>query len=206
MTICTIDVHARDVVAKMITAKARALGAGEATGVGTLAPDWPLPWGGDCVPGSVLPSPLPETHPCTAGGPEPPGSGMGLETSCFQRASRRWRAHRPSPGSPSSGIAGMRRRGTASPTSATPRSSTPTSTWVTRHGWSSPRSPTGEDARPPSLRDSGSKSVFSVGSSPQFLLLGLKELGLWVRGTWVRVSPAICHVLWAPCANPRIGH
>lgn len=35
MTICTIDVHARDVVAKMITAKARTLGRGQGPGDGT---------------------------------------------------------------------------------------------------------------------------------------------------------------------------
>lgn len=41
MTICTIDVHARDVVAKMIVAKAGAWGAGggREPGVGTPAPD-----------------------------------------------------------------------------------------------------------------------------------------------------------------------
>ncbi|KAB1266021.1 Dynein heavy chain 17; axonemal [Camelus dromedarius] len=43
MTICTIDVHARDVVAKMIVAKARAPGRGPEPGSLLLLPEW---WGG----------------------------------------------------------------------------------------------------------------------------------------------------------------
>lgn len=62
-------------------------------------------------------------------------------------ASCRWRAPRPSPGSPSSGTAGMKRSSTALPTSVTPKSSTPTNTWATRRGSSSPHSRTGEGER-----------------------------------------------------------
>lgn len=52
MTICTIDVHARDVVAKMITAKARAPGKGWEPGRdlalgGTLTRVGASPLGGD---------------------------------------------------------------------------------------------------------------------------------------------------------------
>lgn len=50
MTVCTIDVHARDVVAKMIAAKARAprgWGTGVGAGVRGLQPPLvPLPGGG----------------------------------------------------------------------------------------------------------------------------------------------------------------
>lgn len=79
-------------------------------------------------------------------GAPPPTPGQGPAGGKPACPSCRWRAPRPSPGSPSCGTAGMRRRSTALPTSATPRSSTRTSTWATLHDWSSPRSPTGEDA------------------------------------------------------------
>lgn len=146
MTICTIDVHARDVVAKMITAKARVRGQGG--GPQALLP--PLP-GAVTLFLAAPPLSLPEVHPCPGrgseggsvpGAPGGPGDQLALHWPC------RWRAPRPSPGSPSCGIAGTKRRSTASPTSATPRSSTRTSTWATRRGWSSPRSRTGADALP----------------------------------------------------------
>lgn len=68
MTICTIDVHARDVVAKMITAKARALGEG--SGVGDSSPPL-MPFPGEATlflaaatsPAPLLTPSLPETHP-----------------------------------------------------------------------------------------------------------------------------------------------
>lgn len=72
----------------------------------------------------------------------PQGQGpLGGKPAC---SPRRWRAPRPSPGSPSCGTAGTRSGSTALPTSATPRSSIHMSTWATRHGWSSPHSRTGE--------------------------------------------------------------
>lgn len=67
MTICTIDVHARDVVAKMITAKARAPGGSRSQGG---------------VPGLRTPARIP--HPSYrfflsgAGGDTSPGSGYPI--------------------------------------------------------------------------------------------------------------------------------
>lgn len=80
MTICTIDVHARDVVAKMIMAKARDFAGGAGNLVrGRQPPAVPLPRGWE----DSLAAPSP--HPCSGGGPEgrehPWRSGMGLVTS-----------------------------------------------------------------------------------------------------------------------------
>lgn len=58
----------------------------------------------------------------------------------------RWRMLRPSCGSPSWGIAGMRGKNTVLPTFAMRSSSTPTNTWATRHAWSSLLSQTGTNS------------------------------------------------------------
>lgn len=182
MTICTIDVHARDVVAKMITAKARAPGGSRSQGGGLgLRTPASIPHpsylfflsgaGGTLLQAVATPSFTPSLTPgkpldeqpnqkCPRfssgrvvlglmGAPgedgeleAPQGQGpLGGKPAC---SPRRWRAPRPSPGSPSCGTAGTRSGSTALPTSATPRSSIHMSTWATRRGWSSPHSRTGE--------------------------------------------------------------
>ena len=74
MTICTIDVHARDVVAKMITAKARAPGGSRSQGGGPglrtpVGPVWASGisrvWGQEETRASAFGSPQ---HICTSSG------------------------------------------------------------------------------------------------------------------------------------------
>lgn len=77
MTICTIDVHARDVVAKMITAKARAPGKGRESGRDLALGGDPNPRRG-LSPGRRLsswrqPRPRPRPSPRLSPGEQPGG-------------------------------------------------------------------------------------------------------------------------------------
>lgn len=107
-------------------------------------------------------------------------------------SSCRWRVLRPSPGRPSSGIAGMKRSNTALPTSAMPKSSIPTSIWATRRGWSSPRSPTGEAC--PRINH-----MVPLGPFPK--ILGTVPLGCQL---WRLEGPGI-YVRWT-CVHIQFSH
>lgn len=160
MTICTIDVHARDVVAKMIQTKVfgtrgdfccpifQNFGAqischSITLGLGTSV--------GGCGLGRAerRGGPPPPQHgpfahcPCAGRWQTVPRHGCvavpaGQGGRCHSRLLHRWRTRRHSRGNPSCGTAGMTGRGTATPTSATLSCCTPTSTWGTPPAWSSP--------------------------------------------------------------------
>lgn len=158
MTICTIDVHARDVVAKMIQTKVfgtrgnfcctisqtfgpqdschsitLGLGCGLAPEEEWSSPSPAQPWD-PLHTLLVLEQPRGRACDCPRGQVGQCQCPPALHT----RLLRRWRTPRRLPGSRSCGTAGMRGRSTALPTSATPSSCTPTSTWGTPPGWSSP--------------------------------------------------------------------
>lgn len=131
----------------------------------------------------------------------PRGQGpLGGKPAC---SPRRWRAPRPSPGSPSCGTAGTRRRSTALPTSVMPRSSTHMSTWATPRGWSSPHSRTGEGpgrlpAWPRTTQGreshpfSGLFPTCPCTVRPKCPLLRLTDAGVWAGGPAFRFSSATC--------------
>lgn len=122
-------------------------------------------------------------------GAPPPTPGQGPAGGKPACPSCRWRAPRPSPGSPSCGTAGMRRRSTALPTSATPRSSIPGQHSTTGHH---PAHRQVRTHQPPSClalsNAAGGLSLFSgpfpvspCAVRPERALLRLTGPGIWVR-------------------------